>query len=875
MLCDDCGKNEAHVHIVQVGPDGRVEKNLCEQCALKHSDSMFSLQRKPPRSARGRFSATAVRVIEFAQQRAKDSGRVHISTGDLLLGLLSEPSGIAAKALNVVGVNSELCEAQMSEEDEELNFRANNPYYTPTARRAMEMTVFEARELGNEYVGTEHILLSIINEVNGQAMRALSALGAEREEIRDIVLQMLAGNKNAAADQKEESSKTPYLDHYGRDLTQLVKTGQVDPTVGREKEIRRLIQILSRRTKNNPVLIGEPGVGKTAIAEGLAGKILDGAAGSTMKKKRLVSLSMANLVAGARYRGEFEERLKGIMDEVIADKDIILFIDELHTLIGAGSAEGSLDAANMMKPALSRGEMQVIGATTLEEYKKYFEKDAALTRRFQTVMVEEATPEEARTILAGLKGRYEEFHGAVIDDSALDAAVKLSHRYIQDRFLPDKAIDVMDEAAARAKVASMEKPATREIAAAEEKISRLSYEKRRAIAAQEYEKAAKLRDEEKQEQKELDALNEEFAKNGGAIHVTADDIADVVSAWTGIPVRDIAAKESERLMNLEKKLKRRVIGQDEAVAALSKAIRRSRAGLKDPKRPIGSFLFLGPTGVGKTELAKTLAATLFGTEDALIRFDMSEYMEKYSVSRMVGAPPGYVGYDEGGQLTDAVRRRPYSIILLDEIEKASSDVFNILLQVLEDGRLTDSKGRKVDFCNTVVIMTSNAGASALKDGDEGVMGFAANSMPEEKRKKIAAKQVMNEVQNIFKPEFLNRIDEQIVFNSLGKTELMKIVDLLIADVKSRLAEKNILLEVSPSAKNLLIEKGTDKKYGARPLRRTVQKMVEDELATLILSRTFKNGDTVSIKKAGEGLAFVKKIPKETTKSTMLTKQIVS
>ncbi len=872
MLCEECGKNEAHVHIVQVGPDGRIEKNLCEECALRYSGSMFGAPKKQ-KSARGRFTSTAIKAIEFAQKQAKSEGLSHIGTGHLLVGMAHEENSVAAKAMNVVGINYEtLDELLKTMANDEENFRANNPYYTPTAKRVMEMSAFEAQELEQEYIGTEHILLSMLNETDCTGVAALSALGTDNVEMREIVLQMLRGNVEPPSPWEENHTKTPYLDDFGRDLMQLAKDGKIDPIIGRDKEIERVVQILSRRTKNNPVLIGEPGVGKTAIAEGLACRIAEGTVSSVLKKKRIISLSMANLVAGAKYRGEFEERLKGVMDEVQNNRDIILFIDELHTLVGAGAAEGSLDAANIMKPALSRGEMQVIGATTLDEYKKHFEKDTALSRRFQTVNVEEATPDEAVEILRGLKEKYEIFHNAQIEDEAVEAAVRLSHRYIRDRYLPDKAIDLMDEAAAKVKTRSFGRAATRKIDNLEEEVSRLSYEKRRAIAAQEYEKAAKLRDEEIQAKKELQQLQSETAETNNRVVVTSGDVADVTAAWTGIPVREIAAKESDRLLNMEKNLMRRVVGQDEAVAALCKSIRRARAGLKDPKRPIGSFMFLGPTGVGKTELAKALAENLFGTEDAIIRFDMSEYMEKYSVSRMVGAPPGYVGYEEGGQLTDAVRRRPYAVILLDEIEKASADVFNLLLQVLDDGHLTDGKGRKVDFCNTVIIMTSNIGANFLKNDDEGIMGFSTIKIPEEKRRLIAEKNVMREVRRTFKPEFLNRIDETVVFGSLSRRNLTKILDILLRQVKARLDESNINLEVSPSAKNFLIDKGTDANYGARPLRRTVEKLLEDELATRMLSREFKAGDTVSVKKSGDTLEFTKKsTPKVVKKNSNATK----
>ena len=640
----------------------------------------------------------------------------------------------------------------------------------------------------------------------------------------------------------------------------------MDPVIGRDKEIQRVIQILARRTKNNPILLGEPGVGKTAIAEGLAQRIVEGSVPYMLQDKKVVSLSLASLVAGAKYRGEFEERLKGLIDEVRQDGTIILFIDEMHTLVGAGAAEGALDAANILKPALSRGEIQIIGATTLDEYKKHLEKDAALSRRFQTILVEEPSIEDAKKILMGLRGKYEAFHCAHIEDAAIEAAVRLSHRYITDRFLPDKAIDLMDEAASKVRMKQVAQPEKlQEIRA---RLEKLGVEKEAAISAQDYERAAHIRDDEQKVKDELEEAKRRFEKRGKSrITVTADDIADVVAQWTGVPVRQIAAKESDRLLHMEKILTRRVVGQQEAVEAVSKAIRRARAGLKDPKRPIGSFLFLGPTGVGKTELAKALSEALFGTEDAIIRFDMSEYMEKYAVSRMVGAPPGYVGYEEGGQLTDAVRRKPYSIILLDEIEKAHPDVFNVLLQVLDDGRLTDGKGRTVDFRNTVIIMTSNAGATLLKKSAP-ALGFAVGSGDEKQEAEDAAKKrVLGEVRHIFKPEFLNRIDELIVFHPLGREELSKIIDILLRDVRTRLAEKEIRLEVSPAAKNVLVEKGTDFKYGARPLKRAIQKLIEDEIAEHLLARDFKRGDTIQVRKNGAKLDFVRKETEKDSKDS--------
>ena len=741
-----------------------------------------------------------------------------------------------------------------------MNYRN---HFTSRAIKAIEFAQYAARELEQDYIGTEHILLSLLEETEGAAAELLIGMGVNIDALQGEVLERIdhphpEGDGEPSRTEKAKGRQAPQLiKKYGRNLNDMAKEDRMDPVIGRDKEIQRVIQILARRTKNNPILLGEPGVGKTAIAEGLAQRIVEGSVPYMLQDKKVVSLSLASLVAGAKYRGEFEERLKGLIDEVRQDGTIILFIDEMHTLVGAGAAEGALDAANILKPALSRGEIQIIGATTLDEYKKHLEKDAALSRRFQTILVEEPSIEDAKKILMGLRGKYEAFHCAHIEDAAIEAAVRLSHRYITDRFLPDKAIDLMDEAASKVRMKQVAQPEKlQEIRA---RLEKLGVEKEAAISAQDYERAARIRDDEQKVKDELEEAKRRFEKRGKSrITVTADDIADVVAQWTGVPVRQIAAKESDRLLHMEKILTRRVVGQQEAVEAVSKAIRRARAGLKDPKRPIGSFLFLGPTGVGKTELAKALSEALFGTEDAIIRFDMSEYMEKYAVSRMVGAPPGYVGYEEGGQLTDAVRRKPYSIILLDEIEKAHPDVFNVLLQVLDDGRLTDGKGRTVDFRNTVIIMTSNAGATLLKKSAP-ALGFAVGSGDEKQEAEDAAKKrVLGEVRHIFKPEFLNRIDELIVFHPLGREELSKIIDILLRDVRTRLAEKEIRLDVSPAAKNVLVEKGTDFKYGARPLKRAIQKLIEDEIAEHLLARDFKRGDTIQVRKNGAKLDFVRK-----------------
>lgn len=813
---------------------------------------------------RNHFTSRAIKAIEFAQYAARELEQDYIGTEHILLGLLHEEGSVAFAALQAAGL---IFDAVMQRVEAmvagDAEYPSDNPYYTPRAKRVMEGAVEEAQTLGHNYIGTEHILLSLLEETEGAAAELLIGMGVDIDALQGEVLDRIdhphpEGDGEPSRTEKAKGRQAPQLiKKYGRNLNDMAKEDRMDPVIGRDKEIQRVIQILARRTKNNPILLGEPGVGKTAIAEGLAQRIVEGSVPYMLQDKKVVSLSLASLVAGAKYRGEFEERLKGLIDEVRQDGTIILFIDEMHTLVGAGAAEGALDAANILKPALSRGEIQIIGATTLDEYKKHLEKDAALSRRFQTILVEEPSIEDAKKILMGLRGKYEAFHCARIEDAAIEAAVRLSHRYITDRFLPDKAVDLMDEAASKVRMKQVAQPEKlQEIRA---RLEKLGVEKEAAISAQDYERAARIRDDEQKVKDELEEAKRRFEKRGKSrITVTADDIADVVAQWTGVPVRQIAAKESDRLLHMEKILTRRVVGQQEAVEAVSKAIRRARAGLKDPKRPIGSFLFLGPTGVGKTELAKALSEALFGTEDAIIRFDMSEYMEKYAVSRMVGAPPGYVGYEEGGQLTDAVRRKPYSIILLDEIEKAHPDVFNVLLQVLDDGRLTDGKGRTVDFRNTVIIMTSNAGANLLKKSAP-ALGFAVGSGDEKQEAEDAAKKrVLGEVRHIFKPEFLNRIDELIVFQPLGREELSKIIDILLRDVRTRLAEKEIRLEVSPAAKNVLVEKGTDFKYGARPLKRAIQKLIEDEIAEHLLARDFKRGDTIQVRKNGAKLDFVRK-----------------
>ena len=809
------------------------------------------------------FTQAAIKAVEFSQYIAQRRGKGYIGTGQLLLGIMHMRDTIAAEVLDKFGADYDSAEQVIRNSDgfqDVLHPAEDVPYYTRRAQRVMQGAIDTARE-ERSFVTTEHILLSLLTEAEGTAVHTLEELDVDIEELQSEVLERMS----EAEESKEKSSRRKpnkggakglpaSLKKFGRDLIGVARTGGIDPVIGRAAEIDRVIQILARRTKNNPILLGEAGVGKTAIAEGLAQRIADGEVPFLLEDKRVVTLSMTALVAGTKYRGEFEERLKNVVDDVIKAKNVILFIDEIHTLIRAGGAEGSLDAANILKPALARGEMQIIGATTLSEYKKHFAKDSALARRFQTVMVEEPGEEDAEQILFGLRSKYEEFHRARIEDDAVRAAVRLSKRYITDRWLPDKAIDLVDEAASRVRMKNT--GGTDQLAGLRSEITEIVRQKDAAISGQDYEAAAELRDREQELRAQLEA-SRRGEDQQTEIVVTEDDIAAIVAQWTGIPVQRIAAKESARLLALEKHIGRRVIGQDEAVRAVSKAVRRARAGVKDPRRPIGSFLFLGSTGVGKTELARALAESVFGSEDAIIRFDMSEYMEKHTTARLVGAPPGYVGYEEGGQLTDAVRKKPFSIILFDEVEKAHPDVFHMLLQVLEDGRLTDGQGTVTDFRNTIIIMTSNAGANHLRS-TTGTIGFSIGAQAKDTDEEHAKKRVMEEVKKIFRPEFLNRIDDMIVFNALGEPELTKIVDILLRDVKARLAEQEINIEVSASAKRVLISKGTDVKFGARPLRRAIQKNIEDELAERILARDFTAGDIISVRKSGDGLDFVKK-----------------
>ncbi|MGG0464383.1 ATP-dependent protease ATP-binding subunit ClpC [Priestia aryabhattai] len=792
----------------------------------------------------GRFTERAQKVLALAQEEALRLGHNNIGTEHILLGIVREGEGIAAKALSALGLSTE----KIQKEVEALIGRGQELtqtiHYTPRAKKVIELSMDEARKLGHSYVGTEHILLGLIREGEGVAARVLNNLGVSLNKARQQVLHLLGSNEAASSHQGGGSSNanTPTLDSLARDLTVVAREGSLDPVIGRGKEIQRVIEVLSRRTKNNPVLIGEPGVGKTAIAEGLAQQIVNNEVPEILRDKRVMTLDMGTVVAGTKYRGEFEDRLKKVMDEIRQAGNIILFIDELHTLIGAGGAEGAIDASNILKPSLARGELQCIGATTLDEYRKYIEKDAALERRFQPIQVDEPTMEESIQILKGLRDRYEAHHRVSISDEAIEQAVKLSDRYISDRFLPDKAIDLIDEAGSKVRLRSFTTPPN--LKELEQKLESVRNEKDASVQSQEFEKAASLRDTEQRLREELEDTKKIWKEQQGKENsaVTVEDIAMVVSSWTGVPVSKLAQEETERLLNMEEILHSRVIGQEEAVKAVAKAVRRARAGLKDPKRPIGSFIFLGPTGVGKTELARALAESIFGDEDAMIRIDMSEYMEKHSTSRLVGSPPGYVGYEEGGQLTEKVRRKPYSVVLLDEIEKAHPDVFNILLQVLEDGRLTDSKGRTVDFRNTILIMTSNVGADTLKRSKH--LGFTVEA--EGQDYKDMKGKVMAEMKRAFRPEFLNRIDEIIVFHSLEKPHLAEIVKLMADQLTKRLKEQEIDLELTKEAIDKIAEEGFDPEYGARPLRRAIQKHIEDRLSEELLKGVVQKGQKVTL-----------------------------
>ena len=809
-----------------------------------------------------RFTAKAREAITLAVNVAESLGHNYVGTEHLLIGLLHEGTGAASKVLAENGVREEKVlelVSQLISPNHSVGMAEQNGY-TPSARRVLENSYKEAVRFRAPLIGTEHLLIAMIKEGDCVASRLLNTLGVSVQKLYIDLLSAMGEDAPAGAREELQNARasqgkanTPTLDSYSRDLTALAREGKLDPVIGREKEIQRVVQILSRRTKNNPCLIGEPGVGKTAVVEGLAQMIASGDVPETIAEKRVVTLDLSGMVAGSKYRGEFEERIKKVISEVMEDGQVLLFIDEIHTIIGAGGAEGAIDASNILKPSLARGELQLIGATTIEEYRKYIEKDAALERRFQPVTVEEPTQEETVAILKGLRGRYEDHHKVTITDDALESAVKLSARYINDRFLPDKAIDLIDEASSKVQLTNFVEP--EEIKELELQVQALETEKEEAVKAEAFEKAGQVKREQQKLREQIEAIRSKWEQEKTTRKLVVDEnqIADVVAGWTKIPVRKLEEEESERLLKLESILHERVVGQEEVVMAIAKAIRRGRVGLKDPKRPIGSFLFLGPTGVGKTELSKALAEAMFGTESALIRVDMSEYMEKHSVSKMIGSPPGYVGYEEGGQLSEKVRRNPYSVILFDEIEKAHPDVFNILLQVLDDGHITDAQGRKIDFKNTILIMTSNAGAENILAPKR--LGFASEN-DEKASYGFMKDKVMEEVRRLFKPEFLNRIDEIIVFHQLNKEHMKQIADIMLKSILKRTREQmNMALQVDDQAKELLIEKGYDQKYGARPLRRTIQSMVEDQLAEEILDGRIKKGDQVLVSSDGKELTF--------------------
>ncbi len=800
----------------------------------------------------GRFTESAQKAILLAQEEAKKFNHNYIGTEHLLLGLMAEDQGLAATTLKEFGVTLDKIRSEvytivgMGEEGAEVLG------YTPRTKRVFELSFQEARNLGHNYVGTEHILLALIVEGEGIATTILKRLGVDPQKLAQRIVTKITdpSNYNKGA---EEEKETPNLEKYTIDLNKMAENGEIDPVIGRSKEIERVIQVLSRRTKNNPVLIGEPGVGKTAIIEGLAQKIVEGNVPDVIKNKRILTLDLPGLIAGAKYRGEFEERLKAVMKELKEAGDVILFIDELHTIVGAGAAEGAIDASNILKPTLARGELQIIGATTIDEYRKYIEKDSALERRLQPIMVEEPSVQDTIKILQGLRDRYEAHHGVKITDEAIQAAAELSYRYITDRFLPDKAIDLIDEAASKLRVNNYVAPL--ELKTLENRLEELQHEKEEAINTQNFEKAARIRDEEKTIKEEMESKKIQWEKKRHETNLVVgyNEIAEIVSQWTGVPVTNMSTEESERLLNLEKELHKKVVGQDQAVEAVSRAVRRARVGLKDPNKPIGSFIFVGPTGVGKTYLAKALAQALFGDEDAMIRIDMSEYMEKHSVSRLVGSPPGYVGYEEGGQLTEAVRRKPYSVVLFDEIEKAHPDVFNMLLQILDEGRLTDSKGRTVDFKNTVIIMTSNVGATSIKK--QNILGFSTGEESDKKEYEKMKEIITEELKRTFRPEFLNRIDEVIVFHGLEEDQIYAIVDLMVKELEERLSKLGVKVKISEDTKRYIAKQGFDSVFGARPLERTIRKMIEDRLAEEILKGNIHIDDEVEINYDGENLVF--------------------
>ncbi len=809
----------------------------------------------------GMFTDRVKKVMQIAREEAVRLGNDYVGTEHLLLGLVKEGDGVAVAVLRSMSVDLEELAANIEKAITStggmMTIGQMLPF-TPRAKKVLEIAANEARSMSHKYIGTEHLLLALMKDTESTASNALASAGLEYDRVKEEISRVLRGGESVGS--PKEKSKTPFLDHFGRDLTSLAREGKLDPVIGREKEIERVVQILSRRKKNNPVLIGEPGIGKTAIVEGLAQKIVEKNIPQVLESKRVINLDMASIVAGTKYRGQFEERLKALMVELQKNENIIIFIDELHTIVGAGGSEGSLDASNIFKPALSRGEIQCVGATTLDEYRKYIEKDGALARRFQTIMVDPPSTAETVQILMGLRHRYEDHHKVTYSDKAIEVAVKLAERYISDRFHPDKAIDVIDEAGARKRLSSMEIPP--EIRQMELEITDVVKDKEKAVEHQEFEKAAKLRDKQEKLKETLLEKKALWRKSKSEERLLVDEptIIEVIATMTGIPLSRLEEEESKKLLHLEDELRKRVVGQDKALEAVAKSIRRSRAGLHNARRPIASFIFLGPTGVGKTELAKALAENLFNSDDALVRIDMSEYMEKFAVSRLVGAPPGYVGYEEGGQLSEKIRKKPYAVILLDEIEKAHPDVFNILLQILDDGLLTDSYGRHVNFKNTIIIMTSNAGTRDVRK--TGSLGFGKST--EVSDYESMKSKVMDELKRIFNPEFLNRVDEAIVFNPLGKEEIAKIVDIQLGEVQEKLTERTVVLRVSDAAKSFILEHGFDPILGARPMRRSIQKLVEDRLAEEFLNNRFTDGDTILIEAGNDQLEFTKAVPEHET-----------